>query len=116
MNCIYKMNQYNLPLLIIYGKTFLNTTFYIVFGFIIAEKEKDYDFHLNELQKHYIALNLPDLQIIVSDVEWALQNTFRNVFSHIRNHLCCFHIVKNIMIHIKKENNLWFDEESKKAV
>ena len=115
MNCIYKMNQYNLPLLIIYDKIPLNITFYIVFDFIIAEKEKDYNFHLNKLQKHYIALNLSDSWIIVSDAEQALQNTLRNVFPHIRNHLCCFHIAKNVMIHIKKENNLWSDEESKKA-
>ena len=115
MNCIYKTNQYNLSLLIIYDKTFLNIIFYIAFDFIIAEKEKDYDFHLNKLQKHYIALNLSDSQIIVLDAEQALQNTLRNVFFYIKNHLCHFHIAKNIIIYIKKENNLQSDEKLKKA-
>ena len=42
MNCIYKMNCYKLLLMIINEITFLNISFYIVFCFFIAEKEKNY--------------------------------------------------------------------------
>ena len=38
------------------------------------------------------------------------------VFSKASNLLCHFHIVKNVMAHVKKEINLWTDEEVKKAI
>ena len=42
MNCIYKMNCYKLLLMIINEITFFNISFYVVFYFFIAEKEKNY--------------------------------------------------------------------------
>ena len=75
MNCTYKMNQYNLLLFIIYGKIPLNITYYVTFSFAIAEKEKNYKFHLSELQKFYITFNLPDSDIILTDAEQALMST-----------------------------------------
>ena len=75
MNCIYKTNWYNLSLFIIYDKTSLNIIYYVIFDFVIAEKEKNYKFHLSELQKFYITLNLFNSDIILTDAEQALMNT-----------------------------------------
>ena len=74
MNCIYKMNQYNLSLFIIYDKTSLNIIYYVIFDFIITKKEKDYKFHLSELQKFYITFNLSDSDIILTDAEQTLMS------------------------------------------
>ena len=69
------MNQYNLSLLIIYGKTPLNIIYYVIFNFIIAEKKKNYKFYLLELQKFYITFDLSDSDIILTDAKQALMST-----------------------------------------
>ena len=116
MDCTYKINWYNLSLLIIYGKTPLNIIYYVIFSIAIAEKEEDYRFHLSELQKLYITFDLFDLDIILTDAEQALMNTIPWVFLKVSNLLCYFHIIKNVMDHVKKEVNLQINKEIKKAI
>lgn len=40
MDCTYKSNKYQLLLLNIVGTTSLNTTFYVVFEFLLQKKKK----------------------------------------------------------------------------
>lgn len=42
MNCIYKTNVYKILLYIIIGVIFLNTTYFIIFAFLLVKMVDDY--------------------------------------------------------------------------
>ena len=50
MDCTYKTNRFNMPLLNIMGSTGLNTSFFIGFAFLSSEMDKDYIWALNALK------------------------------------------------------------------
>ena len=50
MDCTYKTNQFNMPLLNIMGSTRLNTSFFIGFAFLSGEMDEDYIWALNALK------------------------------------------------------------------
>ena len=50
MDCTYKTNRFNMPLLNIMGSTGLNTSFFIGFAFLSGEMDEDYIWALNALK------------------------------------------------------------------
>ena len=106
MDCIYKTNQYKLPLLIINDITSLNTTFYVAFAFQVEESEEDYTFAMKHLKVLLISLNLSDPHVVLTDCEEALMNAFSAVYSHTNNLLCLWYVNKNVLTYIKKNTNL----------
>lgn len=93
LDCTYKTNRFNLPLLNMIGITGLRTTFNLVYAFIQTEQEGDYTWVLQQLRRA-----LPILpQIMVTDRELALINAIGEVFPNAIHLLYQWHIHKNIV-------------------
>ena len=88
MNCIYKINVYCIPFLIMSDITSLNISFYEAFCFINGETQKDYAFVMKHLKNLYKKLDFLDLKLVLTDNEQALINALSIEFSHISNLLC----------------------------
>ena len=116
MDCTYKTNRYRLPLMIISGVTPLNTTFYVGFCFLIAEKEVDFTWALERLRDILEGFNVPDPRVIVTDDEGALHLGLATVFPHSARILCLWHINKNVLSHVKKIPSLRKKEDFEKAM
>ncbi len=88
MDCTYKTNCYKMPLLVITGVTALNTSFFVGFCFMAAEKTANYVWVLKQLKLLYTELDLPDPAVILTDCERGLINALRSVFRE-SSHLLC---------------------------
>src|SRR5216117_2404946 len=88
IDCIYKTNQFHLPLLDIIGSTGLNMTFYTGYVFFAGESKQDYYWALNELKviMQKKTINLP--KVIVMDRNLALMNAIEVTFLAATNLLC----------------------------
>ncbi|XP_071689837.1 protein FAR1-RELATED SEQUENCE 5-like [Rutidosis leptorrhynchoides] len=100
MDCTYKTNRYNMPLLDIIEVSCFNSSFYSGFAFLEKEDEENYIWALHVFKKILGQGNYPS--IIMSDRELALMNGKKNVFPSATNLLCVWHIEKNMLANCKK--------------
>ena len=100
MDCTYKTNKYNMPLLDIIGVTCFNTSFYSGFAFLDKEDEENYTWALRAFKKILVEGNGPS--VIMTDRELALINGIKSVFPNTKSLLCVWHINKNVFFHCKK--------------
>nr|XP_043616205.1 protein FAR1-RELATED SEQUENCE 5-like [Erigeron canadensis] len=100
MDCTYKTNKYNMPLLDIIGISCFSTTFYSGFVFLEKEDEENYVWALSAFKKILGQGNLPS--VIMTDRELALMNGIKNEFPATTNLLCVWHIEKNVLANCKK--------------
>ncbi|KAJ4715747.1 Calmodulin-binding transcription activator 2 [Melia azedarach] len=108
MDCTYKTNRYNLPLLEIIGVTSTNMTFAIAFSYLEAALEDNYMWALEKLRSIMDDNALPT--IILSDKELALMNAIQRVFPTTKHLLGRWHISRNVSINCKKLfaiNEIW---------
>ena len=104
MDCTYKTNKYNMPLLDIVGVSCFNTSFYSGFVFLEKEDEASYIWALSAFKK---TLESREPSVIMIDRELALMNAIKKVFPNTTNLLCIWHIEKHVLAHCKKH----FDAE-----
>ena len=109
MNCIYKINRYDMFLLDIVDHIFINIIFYIDFAFIYAKKEKIYRWVLQQLKKLYKTLDFRNLVVIVMNYNETLINALKIEYFEITTLFCLFHINKNVRVWCRFE----FDENEK---
>lgn len=114
MDYTYKFNKYYLPLLNVVETIYLNTTFYIIFKFLLQKQIKDFIQFLKSLQILYKQLNLKDLKIIVTNQNFTLMVAIYNIFPHKKTLLYLQHINKYrkveqnpIFQNIDKPKNKW---------
>lgn len=100
MDCTYKTNRYNLPLLEIVGVTSTNMTFLVAAVYLEAEKEANYTWACEVLKSMMDESCIPN--VIVTDCEKALMNAIRRTFPTTIHLLCRWHISKNIVTKCKK--------------
>nr|KAJ0193412.1 hypothetical protein LSAT_V11C800448590 [Lactuca sativa] len=100
MDCTYKTNKYNMPLLDIIGVSCFNTSFYSGFVFLEKEDEENYSWALRAFKEIIGQGNQPC--VIMSDRELALMNGIKNIFPTMTNLLCVWHIEKNVLANCKK--------------
>lgn len=93
MDCIYKSNKYCLPLLNIVGTTYLNITFYAVFGFPLKQWIKDFVLFLRIPWILYKSLDLEDPKVIVTDRDIILMAVIYELFPNTTNLLYLWHIL-----------------------
>ena len=80
MDCTYKTNCFNIPLLNIIGTTALGTSFFIGFVFMSGETNKDYLWGIKELKTLMHGEDICDPAVVVTDWELALMNALKEVF------------------------------------
>lgn len=102
MDCTYKTNRYQMPLLIVSGQTALHTNFYVAFCFMSQETPSDCMWVLSQLKGLYSQLELPDPTVIVIDMERGLMAAIEQTFSNTNHLLSIWHLNNNIVIKCKK--------------
>lgn len=100
----YKVNKYNMPLFQGNGITQYNTNFSTCFALISDEKEESFVWILASfktmLEQHQIELP----HVVISDFDRSFKNAISEVSgAKTKQHLCKWHIMKNVVYHIKKK-------------
>jgi hypothetical protein len=99
MDCTYKTNMYQLPLLNVVATTCANTSFTVAFAFLAREKEVDYLWAMQSL-KAIMGEDLP-VATVLTDNEKGLRNALSTTFPEWNQLLCIWHINKNIVTNCK---------------
>lgn len=105
LDCTYKTNRYNMPLLNCSGLTPSHRTFLCCGVFLRREEQADYVWVLRALKDLLGGSYNP--VVLVTDNEKALLNAEQVVFPDANRILCRWHINKNITKNCKK----WFHDE-----
>ncbi|GAO52328.1 hypothetical protein G7K_6407-t1 [Saitoella complicata NRRL Y-17804] len=98
MDCTYKTNKFEMPLLHIVGMTCCNTSFTSALCFLSRETREDYLWAMcmySELMDYFTPL------VIVTDRELALMHANAKVFPTAAKLLCRWHIEKNVVTNCK---------------
>jgi hypothetical protein len=100
MDCTYKTNKYNMPMLHITSHVGTNNTFTVAICFMRQETTADYTRAIQELRKM-----LPDLptKTVVTDAETALAAALRAAAPEWKQILCRWHIGQNILTTFKRK-------------
>lgn len=101
MNVTYKTNRYKISLLIIVDEITLNTTFYIIFTFLIDKIEKIFAWIIEHIKTLYASFDFFESKIIVIDRNFTLIIVLQKTYSNITNLLCVWYVNKNVVINCK---------------
>ena len=101
IDCTYRTNCYNMPLIHFSGVTPTGKNFSIGFGFLSAESEPQYTWMLEAYRQAVLGGDVEPL-IIITDNEQALLNAMRTVYPRVPHLLCRWHNEKNVLQEAKK--------------
>ncbi|POM61104.1 Transposase-like protein [Phytophthora palmivora] len=101
LDCTYKTNVFDMPLLNLVGVTGMNTTIHLAQAFLRNETKDDYVWALKELKRVIESERISFPQVIISDCDCALMNALEVVFPSIPVILCIWHIVMDVRKHAK---------------
>lgn len=96
-----------MPLIIISEVMPLNTSYYIAFVIIFKEAYKVYKWLLEYVKDLYKYLNIPDLNVILINIQNSFIQAISIVYLLTLNFLYFWHISKNMLVYCKK----WFDNK-----
>jgi hypothetical protein len=101
LDCTYKTNKFDMPLLDILGVDHHGSSFTIALCWLDQETEENYD----EAIQHLVSLFRPSIwpSVVATDCELALIKAIERYFPaiHTKRVLCYWHIAKNIMANCK---------------
>ena len=80
MDCIYKTNWFNIPLLNIINIMALNILFFIGFAYIAREANEDYLWVIKELKTLMCGEDINNSAIVVTNCKLVLINTLKKGF------------------------------------
>jgi hypothetical protein len=94
-----------MPLLYFLGVTSINTSFSASFTFLLGEKQEDYNFTIYAFKRHIlrdpnINYDVVTLEVIITDNETALKNSFVDLLPVTPQLLYFWHVQKNLLIKI----------------
>ena len=81
----------------------MHTSFNVAFGLLTKEDEASYEWVLTQLHRAatQAGINMP--QVIITDFDLALKKGLSTVFPGAQQQLCVWHIMKNVILHIKRK-------------
>lgn len=105
IDCTYKTNRFNIPLLHIVGTTNSHKSFTVALCFLESEVQDSYEWALRQLSSivfdpDHTSVSLP--KTFATDAEPALYNAITTVFPQSTHILCIWHINQNIGKNCKK--------------
>jgi len=104
LDCTYKVNRFNMPLLQICGITNLHTTFNIAYCLLSGEREECFEWVLNVMKELLTAEKIPEPRVIISDYDKAFKKACRKIFNNGTQHqICLWHVMKNVSFNTKKK-------------
>lgn len=103
LDCTYKSNKFDMPLLDIIGVDSMGCTFSVAFCFLDSEIEENYSKAIQHLVTILPAGQWPS--VIATDCELALISAIDRQFPAIRTKrvICFWHICKNLMVNCKSK-------------
>lgn len=107
MDCTYRTNKYQLPLLEVVGVTSTEKTFSVAFAYLGSEREEAHTWALERLRSMIDDAMLP--RVVMTDREPSLMNALQKVFPMASNLLCRWHISTNILANCK----IFFESKSR---
>ena len=99
MDCTYKTNHLNLPLLQITGVTCVGTNLSVAFALISAEDEQGFSWPLQILKSWARKYEIPEPRVVVSDFDKAYKNAAATILPAVQQQLCRWHIMRNVEKH-----------------
>ena len=103
INCTYRTNIYNMPLLHFTGVTPTGKNFSISFALLSAENTFQYAWVLAAFKATVLGDNTTP-EVIITDNEDALLNALQEVYTQMPHLLCRWHVEKNVL---KKASEQW---------
>jgi hypothetical protein len=99
LDCTYKTNKYQMPLLDMIGVDACRRSFCIAFAFLSGEQEEDYVWALERLRSLYemVGARLPS--VVLSDRCLACLNAIDTVLPSAQSLLCLWHANKAVLAH-----------------
>lgn len=97
MDCTYKTNKYNLPLLNVVAVTAFNTILPVAQCWLSGKKENDYVWALNALHLFMIEYDINSPGIVLTDRDLAYTNAADRVFSGVPAMLSRWHMNNNFV-------------------
>lgn len=103
LDCTYKVNVFDMPLLQVRGVTSLNTTFNMAYCLVSDERKWTFAWVLECLRSIFLENPIPEPQVIVTDYSKACKNACSEVFPQVQQQLCLWHIMKIAEHNAKKK-------------
>ncbi|XP_026430308.1 protein FAR1-RELATED SEQUENCE 5-like [Papaver somniferum] len=94
LDCTYKTNKYEIPLMNVVGHMSTKSPFTIAFCFLHDELKESYVWALEQVKLIIREDALP--KVMLTDQEAALMFAIRKVFPNAQNFLCTFHVWNNV--------------------
>jgi hypothetical protein len=102
LDCTYKTNRFNMPLLNICGVTGNNKTPQFALCFLSGEKEEDYTWALTQLRSCMALYGIQEPKCMITDRELALITVIDELFPQSDHLLCRWHVNMNVVKNCKK--------------
>ena len=99
LDCTYKTNKYQMPLLDMVGVDACQRSFCIAFAFLSGEQEEDYVWALDRLRCLYEVCDAKLPSVVLSDRCIACLNAVNTVFPSAHSLLCLWHANKAVLAH-----------------
>ena len=101
LDCTYKTNEYNLPLLNIVAASCLNKTIQVGLCFLSGESEEDYDWVIKALQKFLERHRIQPPSLVITDRDLALMNALEENLKDTEFLLCRWHLNKDMLAYAR---------------
>jgi hypothetical protein len=98
IDCTYKTNIYNYPMLHIVSHTSTGTTFTVAYAFM---KQETAEYYENALRMLRVLVSGLPTKVVETDADQALRNALINVDFGWKHPLCRWHIAMNIKSNCK---------------
>jgi hypothetical protein len=117
MDCTYKVNQFDMPLLHITGSTPLGGTFDIAYCFLPGEKEPQYKVAIQFLCE-FFELHGIYPKVAIMDWEENLKKAMREEFPEVEQRMCTWHLNKLIQVEATKHWDIRdaLDDKDRKVI
>jgi MULE transposase-like protein len=104
MDCTYKTNRFNMPLLSICGISPLSKSFQVAAVLLEGEKEEQFTWALEALTQYYREAGVPSPKVILTDRDLGLMNALAacQISRDIPHLLCGWHVNMNILAKTKR--------------
>ncbi|CCE30677.1 uncharacterized protein CPUR_04526 [Claviceps purpurea 20.1] len=103
MDNTYKVNRFKMPLMQVIGVSAVATNFSVAFGLAAREDTDAYMWFLQQLRSSQESAQIRAPEVIVTDFEAALKKSLRHIFPNCQQQICTWHILKNVVLNIKKK-------------
>jgi hypothetical protein len=107
MDCTYRTNRYNMPLLHIGSVSAIQKSFSAAFCFLSGETHLDYLWAIQRF--HSLVFHGLIAQVIITDNDSGLKSACRDVFPITSQLLCVWHVQKNVLT---KAKEIWRESEA----